>query len=85
MAELGQQVALGSKTTLEATDEYNKFAGSLANVGQVAPKAGINIASLTTKIFAITAALTVATVAAKKLIDAVKSGAARNKRKVILP
>lgn len=75
MRGLGQEVALGNLTVDQATDAYNQYAGTLADVSVAAPKAGINIAALTTKLFAATAAFTGLVVTAKKVGAAIREGA----------
>jgi hypothetical protein len=75
LSGLGEQVALGNLTTKQATEAYKQYAATLADVGVAAPKAGLNIAGLTSTVFALTAAITAAVVSAKKLGEAIVEGA----------
>ncbi|MHC4336174.1 MAG: hypothetical protein ACYSUV_20860, partial [Planctomycetota bacterium] len=75
LADIGQQVALGTLTVEQGADAYQQYEATLADVGTQAPKTGVNLAGLTTKIFAVGAAFTAVTLAARKGLEAIKSGA----------
>jgi hypothetical protein len=75
LASIGEQVALGKITVEEGAEAYKQYEGTLADVGTQAPKTGVNIADLSSKIFLAAAAFTAITLAAKKGIDAIKAGA----------
>lgn len=75
MGELGRAVAQGKMTVAEASDEYSRFEGSLADVGQGAEQSGVSMRSLATGIGAVTAVAGTAYLAAKELYDQIGRGA----------
>jgi hypothetical protein len=75
LARLGTEVAEGTITVAQGAEAYKQYEGTLVDVGRVAPQTGINIADLTSKVFLAAAAFTAITLAAKKGLEAIKSGA----------
>jgi hypothetical protein len=72
MSNSAAQTSAEMSTGAEANQEY---ADTLGAVGKQAPETGLNLANLSTKVFAVTAAFAAITLAAKKGIDAIKAGA----------
>jgi hypothetical protein len=75
LADLGGLVATGTITTELGAQAYEEYAASLAAVGLQAPETSVNLAGLATKVFAVTAAITAVTLAAKKGFAALEAGA----------
>jgi hypothetical protein len=75
LAHLGEEVSSGSLTLEEATEQYQEFTATLTDMKIAAPKAGAGLGQLIPIAGAVTAALAVSAVAAKKLYAAVEEGA----------